>query len=166
MKHFFNINVTFLVIIFIFSIFTSSSTSKNLFYFPTKFTYITSEFGYRDLYGVINFHDGIDFGAPINSDIYPFYNGTVIFVGFLNGYGNTVILSHENGYKSMYCHVSENFLISKGDFVTTNTVIAKVGPVYLSNGMKNGNTTGPHLHFSISKDNKFINPLNLNLNER
>ena len=69
-----------------------------------------------------------------------------------------------------YCHVSPNFLVAKGQYVNKGQIIANVGPknVYgvLNNPYKdsngnptNGATTGPHLHFTIKKDGKAVNPL-------
>ena len=69
--------------------------------------------------------------------------------GFNNVYGNYVIISHHSGYKSLYGHMSA-VLVSRGQYVTTNTRIGKVG----STGM----STGPHLHFTVYKFGKTVNP--------
>lgn len=69
-----------------------------------------------------------------------------------------------------YSHVSPNFLVSVGNFVKQGDIIAQVGPKYVDNvpnnpykdssgKSTNGATTGPHLHFSIKKDNEYVNPL-------
>lgn len=123
---------------------------------------ISSNYGERYLYGCKNFHNGIDFLAPQNSQIYASSDGYILYASFLeSGYGNTIIISHSNNYKTLYCHLSENFIVAPGQFVKQGEIIGYVGPKILSNGLQNGNTTGPHLHFSIFKDNLTVNPLNL-----
>lgn len=76
-----------------------------------------------------------------------------------------------------YSHVSPNFLVSVGDFVKQGEIIAHVGPKYVDNvpnnpykdssgKSTNGATTGPHLHFSIKKNDEYVNPLDyLTVNE-
>ena len=94
------------------------------------------------------------------TDVYASMDGTISCVRFLNGYGNTVIISHENGYKTLYSHLDSNFFVKEGQSVYQGQVIAKVGPKYLENGILNGYTTGPHLHFSIFKsDGNTLDPL-------
>lgn len=130
-------------------------------YYPVKnFTQISSTYGYRELYGRAQFHNGIDIPVPENTKVYSTLSGVVIFVGFDNsGYGNCVIILHNNGFKSLYGHLSENFILNLGDTVLTNQLIAFVGPKILSNGKFNGNTTGVHLHFSIfNSDGKSVDP--------
>lgn len=140
--------------------FNSNSNYDSTFTYPTDYISISSEYGYRKLYGVDNFHNGIDFLAPEESVIYASRCGIVEYASFLSGgYGNTIIISHSDSIKSLYCHVSENFIVSVGTYVNSGDIIGYVGPKYLSNGLLNGNTTGPHLHFSIFKDNSTVNPL-------
>lgn len=159
--------ILFFIFIFSFPFLSGNFNSNSKYYYPTDYTYITSYFGNRDLMGSKNFHNGIDFGAPIYSKIYSTSSGIVTFCGFINGYGNSIIITHDNGYKSMYCHIDENFLVSVGDFVLASTHIANVGPIYLSNGVMNGITTGPHLHFTIyDKNGNLIDPLSLKYTKR
>lgn len=135
--------------------------SDNSFIYPTKYTDISSNYGNRILYGSSNFHNGIDFLAPEGSEIYASCSGYVEYASFLeSGYGNTIILSHNSGIKTLYCHVSETFIVSVGEYVNKGDIIGYVGPKYLSSGILNGNTTGPHLHFSIFENNIAVNPLN------
>lgn len=147
------------IILFFLSLTNNSNDNCNSFIYPTKYTDISSNYGNRILYGNNNFHNGVDFLAPEGSEIYASCSGYVIHASFLeNGYGNTIILSHDFGIKSLYCHVSEKFIVNVGDFINQGDLIAYVGPKYLSNGTLNGNTTGPHLHFSIFENNSPINP--------
>lgn len=140
----------------------TTSTSKINFIFPTKTKNISSYYGYREIFGSISFHNGIDFPLPHMTDVYASMDGTISCVRFLNGYGNTVIISHENGYKTLYSHLDSNFFVKEGQIVHQGQLIAKIGPKYLENGKLNGYTTGPHLHFSIfSSDGNTLDPLSL-----
>lgn len=149
--------------IFIISLlFIHYNNTNEKFFYPTDYIDISSEYGNRNIFGDIYFHNGIDFLAPQNSKVYACYNGIVKNTGFSTSYGNYIILQHSNGFTSLYGHLSEIFLINIGDYVKTKDHIGNVGPKYLSNGKLNGITTGPHLHFTIfnEKDNT-INPLSI-----
>ena len=137
---------------------------NNSYYFPSDYLTITSNYGYRQLGGNLNFHNGTDFGAPQDSKVYSISSGIVSYVGFYNGYGNTIIINHSNRIKSLYGHLGEIYFVSSGDKVTSHQLIGTVGPTILSNGIRNGNTTGPHLHLSIfNSSNSTIDPLTLNM---
>lgn len=143
---------------------TNFSLKDEYYIKPIESDYISSYFGYRDLNGKTNFHDGIDFPAIQNANVYATMSGIVKNASFLNGYGNTVIILHNNGTKALYGHLAENFMVYNGQTISQGDVIGMVGPKYLSNGRLNGYTTGPHLHFSIfNLEGKQINPLELDL---
>lgn len=152
-----------LVILFTFLQYIDLESNTNFnFIYPTEYTDISSPYGNRVLYGNDNFHNGVDFLAPLGSNIYASASGYVEYASFLeDGFGNTVILSHNLGYRTLYCHISETFLVKIGDYVEQGDLIATVGPKYLSNGIMNGNTTGPHLHFSIYENGNTIDPLSI-----
>ncbi len=112
---------------------------------------ITSAFGYRvhPIYHKRIFHDGIDmvsyYGAPIHAAA----AGKVVFSGYKNGYGKTVIINHENGFETLYAHNSK--LIAKvGDRVQKGESVAKLG--------NTGRSTGPHVHYEVHKNGKLVNP--------
>ena len=154
----------FILYLFLFSICINNNISyiDDNFIYPTTYTQISSYYGNRILYGNYNFHNGIDFLAPEGSEILATNSGYIEYASFLeNGYGNTIIISHNSNLKSLYCHTSENYVVNVGDFVNKGDIIGFVGPKYLSNGNLNGNTTGPHLHFSIFKDNTTIDPFSI-----
>ena len=154
----------FILYLFLFSICINNNISyiDDNFIYPTTYTQISSYYGNRILYGNYNFHNGIDFLAPEGSEILATNSGYIEYASFLeNGYGNTIIISHNSNLKSLYCHTSENYVVKVGDFVNKGDIIGFVGPKYLSNGNLNGNTTGPHLHFSIFKDNTTIDPFSI-----
>ena len=152
------ISIFFIPVCF-FSLFINSSNTVSEYCFPCDTRIITSKYGYRDLLGSTNFHNGTDFGATRGSKIYAISSGTITHVGFLNGYGNSVIISHQNGYKSLYGHMDEAYNVSIGDYVPKGYLIGYVGPKYLSNGKLNGFTTGPHLHLTVfDKNSNTIDP--------
>jgi len=111
---------------------------------------ITSPFGIRTLNGRKEFHSGIDIGGSLGANIMAAESGRVSYAGYMRGYGNVIILSHDGGYSSVYAHNSVN-LVKKGQFVKKGSVIAKLG--------RTGNATGPHLHFEIRSSGKPVNPL-------
>ena len=75
-----------------------------------------------------------------------------------------MIIQYDNGYKSMYCHLSSSLLFSTGNRVKKDECIGYIGPKYLANGKLNGYTTGVHLHFSLYKNGKSIDPLSIQYN--
>lgn len=149
--------------------FLSNNSDSSGYIYPSDTTIISSEYGYRDLFGYTNFHNGTDFPAPQGSNVYATADGIVKSIGFVNGYGITITLLHPNNYISMYCHVAENVdeFVYIGKHVRQGDIIANVGPKYLSNGIQNGLTTGPHLHFTVfNENNNTIDPMSLNLQEK
>lgn len=159
--------VYFSVFLSFITLFICTSTNfpvyeNETYLFPSKITAISCYYGNRELFGKPNFHNGIDFLAPQGSYVYAVSSGTVTHSGFLNGYGNCVTILHTNGMKTLYAHLSEQYIIHNGDVIEQGQVIAQVGPKYLSNGILNGWTTGPHLHFTIFDVNgNTIDPLKL-----
>jgi murein DD-endopeptidase MepM/ murein hydrolase activator NlpD len=141
---------------------TSSTTNPNKWYFPIESKNFSSYYGYRDLFGKRNFHDGIDIPEIPGTKIYACNNGVITTSSFIKGYGNSIIILHDNGSKSLYGHLSENYIVKNGNYVKKGEHIGFVGPKVLSNGNLNGYTTGPHLHFTIFLANgKTIDPLTL-----
>lgn len=115
---------------------------------------ITSGFGYRD--NPFNnsrdpeFHKGADLAASIGDSIYAWRAGVVIFAGYTKISGNMIHIQHENGYISKYHHLSRMY-VDKDDFLLAGQFIGKAG--------KTGRVTGPHLHFTLVKNGKAIDPL-------
>lgn len=108
-------------------------------------------------------HNGIDIviqGGNIDGQpITPAADGVVIgaFFDAKGGGGNTVIVQHNNLYKTGYCHLSEINCVVGDKIVAFKTVIGKVGGRKGAPGA--GSSTGPHLHYSIKYENTFIDPL-------
>ena len=118
------------------------------------FNTITSQFGMRmhPILGYEKLHDGTDIsGAGINgTPIVAAYSGTVILAQSYWGYGNCVKIDHGGGVVTLYAHASA-ILVSVGQQVKAGDTIALVGST--------GNSTGPHLHFSLIIKGEFVNPL-------
>jgi murein DD-endopeptidase MepM/ murein hydrolase activator NlpD len=99
------------------------------------------------------FHPGIDFGGGIGDNIYPIMTGKVEIVEWSKvGYGLSIVVDHQNGYKTRYAHLSKTF-VTEGQIVTNTEVIGLMGST--------GHSTGPHLHFEVYEYGKTINPLTI-----
>lgn len=112
---------------------------------------ITSVAGFRDdpIDGKLRHHNGLDIAAPTGTPVKPVASGTVIFSGWKPGYGNTVVLEHDDGMTTVYAHHSSNN-VSEGTQVNRDTVIALTGST--------GRSTGPHLHFEAWRNGINITP--------
>lgn len=109
---------------------------------------ITSPFGQRGT----TFHNGIDIGMPIGTPIYSPADGVVSSVYTNSIGGNQLTITHANGYTTGYAHLSR--------FAVQNKQTVKRGQLIAYSG-NTGQTTGPHLHFVVRKNNNLINPQNL-----
>jgi len=101
--------------------------------------HMASGYGWRidPVYHIRRFHEGMDFTAPVGTDIFATGNGTVSYVGWRQGYGETVEIEHGFGYRTRYAHCSK-LLVREGQKVKRGDVIALVG--------NTGKSTGPHVH--------------------
>ena len=95
-------------------------------------------------------HNGIDICGALNTAIKAADGGIVTYAGWMDGYGNYIIIDHENGYQTAYAHCN-SIDVAVGDRVTKGEEIAKMGST--------GRSTGVHLHFEVKKDGQFVNPL-------
>lgn len=112
---------------------------------PVQGGEITSFFGVR----ARNNHSGVDIAVPEGTTVFASDTGIVTDSGWINGYGNAIILDHQNGFKTLYAHCSK-LLVQKGDICLQGTPIAHSG--------NTGNSTGPHLHFEIRQNDACIDP--------
>ncbi|MFC7370780.1 peptidoglycan DD-metalloendopeptidase family protein [Fictibacillus iocasae] len=97
-------------------------------------------------------HKGIDIARPTERSILAADNGTVVEAGFDNGgYGNKIVINHNNGMRTMYAHLS-SIAVKSGDVVKKGQKIGVMGST--------GQSTGIHLHFEVYKNNALQNPLN------
>ena len=109
------------------------------------------------------------FGKRNSTNIFAIMSGTIVMAKFNGSGGCTVTIQNGNLFTS-YCHVSPNFIVCPGQYVSQGDLIAQVGPknvygfadnkYYDSNGNPtNGATTGPHLHLAVRENNEYKNPL-------
>ena len=134
---------------------TRQEINGDLFTRPLRRSYyISSRFSWRvnPFTGRRTFHNGIDMAAPQGTPIYAALGGTVIATGWDNVYGKYVTVAHHSGYKTLYGHMSK-ITVKKGAHVTTATKLGEVGST--------GQSTGPHLHFTVYKNGSPINPANV-----
>ncbi len=107
---------------------------------------VSSSFGIRDGRP----HRGVDLAANHGDSIRAAMSGTVVVAGALKGYGQTVILEHPGGFRTLYAH-SSVLQVSVGQHVKQGQLIARVGST--------GESTGPHLHFEIMMNDRHDDPL-------
>lgn len=127
-----------------------STASTGIFNWPLRGT-ITSPFGYRNIFGSTSFHSGLDIAAPYGTQISAADGGTVTFAGWRGSYGQTVIITHDNGMVTYYAHCS-SLLVNAGDKVYQGQAIARVGMT--------GTATGYHCHFEVRVNGKSVDPAN------
>jgi len=99
-------------------------------------------------------HTGVDWAAPSGTPILAGADGTVERVGRQGGYGNYIRIRHANGFATAYGHMSRYADgVSPGTSVKQGQVIGYVGST--------GYSTGPHCHYEILVNNKFVNPMTI-----
>ena len=112
---------------------------------------ITSSYGYRTdpFAGTRQFHTGLDISAVEGTPIKAAMAGRVSQIGYDDSYGNHVLITHHSGYRTLYAHMSV-IRVKAGAYVETGERIGDVG--------NTGQSTGPHLHFTVYKDGVTVNP--------
>jgi murein DD-endopeptidase MepM/ murein hydrolase activator NlpD len=113
---------------------------------------VTSGFGWRidPIFHRRALHTGIDIAASWGTPVAAAQAGTVLYVGWMTGYGNVVVLDHGGGVSTVYAHLS-SYAVQPGEAVARGQVIARVGST--------GWSTGPHLHFEVRQDGQPTDPL-------
>jgi murein DD-endopeptidase MepM/ murein hydrolase activator NlpD len=120
---------------------------------------VASGYGYRihPIYKTPMMHEGIDFTAPIGTEIYATGNGVVAKTEYNGrGYGNNVVINHGFGYSTLYGHMSR-FNVRPGQRVNRGDIIGYVG--------NTGSSTGPHVHYEVIKGSSKIDPINFFFND-
>lgn len=113
---------------------------------------ITSPYGYRThpIFGRTIYHSGMDIGVDYGTPIHAADSGTVIYSGWISGYGSAVIIDHGGGMQTLYGH-NQSLNVSEGQSVSKGAVIAFAGST--------GNSTGPHCHFEVEINGQAVDPM-------
>lgn len=118
-------------------------------------TRTASGWGFRihPIYKIRKFHNGMDFTAPIGTEVYATADGAIERIQrSRRGYGNVLVVNHGYGYKTLYAHLTGFNNARVGKKVKRGDIIAFVGSTGLS--------TAPHLHYEVHLNGKKINPVN------
>lgn len=132
---------------------------KSLMRTPVAFTRISSVFSLARKHPILGYaraHKGVDYAAPTGTPIHAAGDGTIVYRGWENGYGNFVLVKHNGTYSTAYGHMSR---FAKGEHVGSHVsqgeVIGYVGMTGLA--------TGPHLHYEVRIDGRQVNPLTVTM---
>jgi len=118
---------------------------------PITKGWLSSRFGKRidPKTGKKTFHRGYDYAGKVGDDVIAVASGIVTRAERQNGFGNMIEIKHVEGYSTLYAHNKKN-LVAVGDVVKKGQQIAMLGST--------GRSTGPHVHFEVRKDGKYVNP--------
>ncbi len=122
------------------------SRGEGSFAWPTVGGYVSSKQGPR--WGKM--HKGIDIARPSDMTIKAADNGVVVFAGWGGGYGNKIIIDHQNGFRTLYGHMA-SLNVKEGQTVSKGSAIGVMGAT--------GDATGVHLHFEVYQNGSLVNPL-------
>ncbi len=113
---------------------------------------LTSFYGgrFHPIFRQWGFHNGLDIAAPYGTPVGAARGGVVISCGWMGGYGKAVIIQHDEGFKTLYGHLS-SIHVRPGQHIKAGQFVGRVGST--------GWSTGPHLHFTLWQYNKLINPM-------
>ncbi|MDR0554018.1 MAG: peptidoglycan DD-metalloendopeptidase family protein [Treponema sp.] len=130
-----------------------SALGERLFVYPVRGR-LTSSFGWRDdpITGIRKLHGALDLAAPIGTPVKAAGGGQVAMVGVNASFGKYIILTHKDGFQTLYAHLN-TISVKRGEAVSQGAQIGEVG--------NTGYSTGPHLHFAVFKNNRAVDPLEL-----
>ncbi len=135
------------------------SLHKSFLRSPLEFSRISSGFSMGRFHPVLQrmrAHKGVDFAAPTGTRVKASSDGVVSFVGVKGGYGNVVILKHQNNMSTLYGHLSRfSPGLRNGQRVSQGQIIGHVGMTGLA--------TGPHLHYELLVNGRHVDPLKIAL---
>lgn len=119
---------------------------------PLDTGWVSSRFGTRSdpFTGRSRFHHGLDFSAPVGTQVRATADGVVIMVQQQRGLGKVIKIDHGGGVVTVYGHL-DGFEVAKGDEVQRGQIIARSG--------NSGRSTAPHLHYEVRLDGRSVNPL-------
>lgn len=128
-------------------------SDSSRFGMPLRHPRITSSFSHRRYHPILKRHrphHGTDFGAKRGTPLLAVSSGKVSFAGRMGGYGKVVKIKHAGGYESLYAHQSR-IRAKRGQQVKKGEIIGYVGST--------GRSTGPHLHFGLTRYGKWVDPM-------
>ena len=119
---------------------------------PLPITRITSSYGMRfhPVLGRRKKHNGVDYGAATGTKVWSVARGRVKYAAWAGASGKLVIISHANGYETIYAHLSR-IHVRQGHYVAQRQLIGRVGTT--------GRSTGPHLHYGMKRHGRYVDPL-------
>lgn len=133
------------------------AVTKTMLKCPLRFVRVSSKFDRARFHPVLHVakaHLGIDYAAPIGTPVWASASGKIADFGMKRGSGNTIVVSHGAGLATRYYHLSRFAKgLRVGQPVKQKEVIGFVGTTGLS--------TGPHLHFGVTRNGAFVDPLKL-----
>jgi murein DD-endopeptidase MepM/ murein hydrolase activator NlpD len=133
---------------------------KTMLKTPLRYVRVSSKFDRHRFHPILHqerAHLGIDYAAPVGTPVWASSGGKVIECGMKRGSGNTVVIGHGNGMTTRYYHLCRfAHGLKAGQIVRQKEVIGFVGTTGLS--------TGPHLHFSVTKNGAFVDPSKVQVN--
>ncbi len=119
---------------------------------PLKYTRISSDFSLRRLHPILHAytpHRAVDYAAPRGTPVHAVGDGRVVFKGPKGAAGRMVVLQHEGGWQTYYAHLDKFAKgLKVGDTVAKGTFLGNVG--------SSGRATGPHLHFAVARQGRFV----------
>ena len=96
-------------------------------------------------------HNGLDFDGDFGSPIYASDTGVIVYSGWSDrGYGNLIVVDHDDGWQTFYAHLMDGTLLPCGSNVQKGQLMASMGST--------GNSSGPHLHFELRLNGSPMNP--------
>ena len=129
------------------------SKAEAMFGMPLRHVRVTSNFSYSRWHPILHLyrpHHGTDFGARRGTPLLAVNVGVITYAGDMGTYGKVVKIRHNDGYVSLYAHQS-SIRVKMGEHVQKGDVIGYVGST--------GRSTGPHLHFGLMKNGRWIDPM-------
>jgi len=121
----------------------SGYTGSTAFIWPSANHYLSG-------FDFTSYHKGIDIAANTGDTVWASDSGTVVYAGWNStGYGNMVMIDHNNGYATLYGHLSAIY-VTCGQGILQGVPLGAAGAT--------GNVTGPHLHFEVRLNGGFVNP--------
>lgn len=124
---------------------------------PLEFSRVTSGFNPKRFHPVLKRrrpHNGTDFGAPTGTPVRAVADGVVVRAGWAGGHGRFVKVDHEGPYETSYSHLSA-ISVKQGQRIQQGQLVGRVGA--------SGLATGPHLHFQMWKDGRYVDAMKIDL---